>query len=56
MNKYILTPESLVVGASTTLKVEFSAEHEFPRGGFIFIDFPKWNPNQSDPKLRKPYI
>lgn len=43
MNKYVLTPESQVVGASTTLRVEFAAEHDFPRGTFIFIDFPVWN-------------
>jgi len=30
MNKFILTPESMVVGNSTTLKVEFAAQHKLP--------------------------
>ena len=56
MNKYVLTPESQVVGASTTLRVEFAAEHDFPRGTFIFIDFPVWNRQNPVESLRKPYI
>ena len=44
MSKYVLTPTSKEVGASTTLTIEFSSEHTFPKGGKIFIDFPKWNP------------
>lgn len=56
MNKYVLTPESTTVGASTTLKVSFAAEHDFPRGTFFFLDFPKWNPLNPKVDLRKPYI
>lgn len=54
MTKFILEPESDIVGASTTLKVIFRSEHMIPRGSFIFIDFPKWNPESST--ALKPYI
>ena len=48
MEKAILTPESLVVGASTTLKVEFSTEHDLPADSYIFVYFPKWNPENPE--------
>ena len=56
MSKYILTPDSDIVGASTTLRVEFKSEHLLPRGGYIFIDFPKWNPENIIIDSQKPYI
>lgn len=56
MSKYILTPESDIVGASTTLRVEFKGEHMIPRNGYIFIDFPKWNPENPIVDSQKPYI
>jgi hypothetical protein len=28
----------------------------FPKDGYIFIDFPKWNPNNPVVSSRKPYI
>ena len=54
--KKILTPQTLQVGASTTLKIEFSAEHDIPADAYIFVEFPKWNPQNPDPVDRKPYI
>ena len=56
MNKMVLTPESKIVGASTTLKVEFSQKHDLPRDSYIFIYFPKWNPENPVSSNRKPYI
>lgn len=53
MSKYLLSPVSQVVGASTTLKIEFSAQHDIPADAYIFIYFPKWNPGMG---TEKPHI
>ena len=56
MNLFVLTPDSKEVGASTTLTIEFSCDHMFPLGGKIFIDFPKWNPENPVTDAHKSYI
>ena len=44
MYKFTMSPESEVVGATTELAVRFRGEHLFPKGGYIRMIFPKWNP------------
>ena len=56
MFKFTMSPESEVVGASTELTVRFRTQHLFPKGGYIRMLFPKWNPGQPNASLRAPYI
>ena len=56
MDRFILTSESKVVGASTILKIDFSCQHDLPLGGYIFVSFPVWNPENGDPDTQKSYI
>ena len=44
MLSYSLTPQSKIVGESTTLEVRWRGQHTIPKGSYIFMDFPKWNP------------
>jgi hypothetical protein len=48
MKKFLLSPQSQVVGDSTNLEVRWRGEHAIPKGGFVIMTFPKWNPNQSN--------
>ena len=56
MNKYILTPESKVVGDSTTLTITWRGQSTLPRNGYIFVEFPKWNPQAPKQSDRLSYI
>ena len=56
MYKFTMSPESEVVGATTELAVRFRGEHLFPKGGYIRMIFPKWNPEQPIEENQKPYI
>lgn len=56
MKKFLLKPQSQVVGDSTNLEVRWRAEHAIPKGGFAILTFPKWNPNQANPSFQKSYI
>ena len=54
MDTYLLNPKSDVVGESTTLVVEFSAEHDIPADADILMIFPMWNTQTTD--QQKPFI
>ena len=56
MIKYLLTPLSKVVGESTQLEVRWRGQHTIPKGSYIFIDFPKWNPENPLAYNQKSYI
>ncbi len=44
-----LTPQSTVVGGSTSLDIRFRPTHAIPAGGTIRVSFPKWNPSATSP-------
>lgn len=56
MTSLTLTPQSTVVGDSTSLVVRWKATHTLPKGGVAILTVPVWNPKQTDPKLQKSYI
>jgi len=47
---------SKIVGESTVLQVRFKTEHTIPAGGFVFVGFPKWNPENPIKSQQKTYI
>ena len=56
MEKFTLNTVSPVVGASTTLEVRWRGEHSIPARGYIFIEFPIWNPETTLESQKKTYI
>ena len=56
MDEFTLNPVSKVVGASTTLQVRWKGQHTIPKNGYIFLEFPAWNPENPVLELQKTYI
>lgn len=55
-SNFILTPSSNLVGAANEITVKATVTNTVPKGGFFFIDFPRWNPMNTIVSQQKTYI
>ena len=53
---FSLYPKSPVVGQSNVLQIRARLTNDVPKGGFFFIEFPKWNSENPVAAQRKTYI